>query len=90
MGKPLFKSAKQIAVDAYALKLAAQRGDKVSSDKSTVMYEDDDSAYINTVLPDVVVTPKYDSYDDYNKTIAARDMRALEQQLTMTVVLEFL
>lgn len=80
MGKPLFKSAKQIAVDAYALKLAAQRGDSVSSDKSTVRYEDDDSAYINTVLPDVVVTPKYKNYDDYNKTIAARDRRTLEQQ----------
>ena len=80
MGKPLFKSAKQIAVDAQALKLAVQRGDRVSSDKSTVRYEDEDSAYINTVLPDVVVTPKYNDYDDYNKTIAARDRRALEQQ----------
>lgn len=80
MGKPLFKSAKQIAVDAQALKLAMQRGDNVSSDKSTVRYEDDDSAYINTVLPDVVVTPKYKDYDDYNKTIAARDRSALEQQ----------
>ena len=80
MGKPLFKSAKQIAVDAQALKLAVQRGDRVSNDKSTVRYEDDDSAYINTVLPDVVVTPKYKDYDDYNKTIAARDRRALEQQ----------
>lgn len=80
MGKSLFKSAKQIAVDAYALKLAMQRGNKVSSDKSTVKYEDEYSAYINTVLPDVVVTPKYKDYDDYNKTIAARDKRALEQQ----------
>ena len=80
MGKPLFKSVKQIAVDAQALKLAVQRGDRVSSDKSTVRYEDENSAYINTVLPDVVVTPKYNSYDDYNKTIASRDRRALEQQ----------
>ena len=80
MGKTLFKSAKQIAVDAQALKLAVQRGDKVSSDKSTVRYEDDDSVYINTVLPDVVVTPRYKDYDDYNRTIAARDKRALEQQ----------
>lgn len=80
MGKPLFKSIKQIAVDAQALKLAMQRGDRVSGDKSTVRYEDDDSAYINTVLPDVVVTPKYKNYDDYNKTIAARDRRTLEQQ----------